>query len=98
MKNLGNIHVNAFVYVLEILPPFGRLNDKRGKIRAKKEVDVHFGTPTYSLKPLHQPTQISSQLARHLLLLPLAGMPLGSKSQVACLMAHVETIHVGITF
>jgi|GEM_PF-2713206 len=27
-KNLENIHVNVLVYVIEILPPFGRLNDK----------------------------------------------------------------------
>ncbi|MEE1214464.1 MAG: hypothetical protein U0L04_05730 [Bacteroidaceae bacterium] len=27
-KNLENIHVNILVYVTEILPPFGRLNDK----------------------------------------------------------------------
>ena len=27
-KNLDNIHVNVLVYVIEILPPFGRLNDK----------------------------------------------------------------------
>ena len=28
VKNLGCIHVIVFVYVTEILPPFGRLNDK----------------------------------------------------------------------
>ena len=27
-KNLGNILADVFVYVHEILPPFGRLNDK----------------------------------------------------------------------
>ena len=27
-KNLVYIHVNILVYVPEILPPFGRLNDK----------------------------------------------------------------------
>ena len=27
-KDLGNILVNILVYVTEILPPFGRLNDK----------------------------------------------------------------------
>ena len=27
-KNLENIHVDILVYVTEILPPFGRLNDK----------------------------------------------------------------------
>ena len=27
-KNLGNILADVFVYVTEILPPFGRLNDK----------------------------------------------------------------------
>ena len=27
-KNLENILVDVFVYVTEILPPFGRLNDK----------------------------------------------------------------------
>ena len=27
-KNLENILANVFVYVTEILPPFGRLNDK----------------------------------------------------------------------
>ena len=28
VKNLENILVDVFVYVTEILPPFGRLNDK----------------------------------------------------------------------
>ena len=27
-KNLGNIYVNTLLYATEILPPFGRLNDK----------------------------------------------------------------------
>ena len=27
-KNLGNAHVDVLVYASEILPPFGRLNDK----------------------------------------------------------------------
>ena len=27
-KNLENIHVDVLVYASEILPPFGRLNDK----------------------------------------------------------------------
>ena len=27
-KNLENILVDVFVYVTEILPPFGRLNDR----------------------------------------------------------------------
>ena len=27
-KNLEGIHVNVLVYATEILPPFGRLNDK----------------------------------------------------------------------
>ena len=27
-KNLGNIHVDVLMYAFEILPPFGRLNDK----------------------------------------------------------------------
>jgi len=27
-KNLGNIYVKTLLYATEILPPFGRLNDK----------------------------------------------------------------------
>ena len=27
-KNLEGIHVNVLIYATEILPPFGRLNDK----------------------------------------------------------------------
>jgi hypothetical protein len=30
-KNLGNIHVDVSVDIHEILPPFGRLDDKREK-------------------------------------------------------------------
>ena len=32
-KDLGNIHVDVSVDVHEILPPFGRLDDKKGKSR-----------------------------------------------------------------